>query len=393
MEHLLFEHIGGLEIFEIKEFEDLAITSFNDYMALTQAVNHVSSLEFNDSTEALEIIRNLENGIINQQVENFLKINNVKILHCDKSLKKSLGILQITHKYSPNIIKGIKFNLKKIIKKDMNKQLMLSVSHQFSKENIKFDMEREDNIVISTGYELDHLEQEILALHKKISKMISWYFPEFNELLLSTPDFLISILNKDYDSCNLPDKITLEMFEIFKDVRDEIPQADLDLMISTVKVIFDKSKLSQTLEKYLAEKMTILTPNLRQILGDRLCFKLLHKAGGLRSLSLCPSSTLQLLGAEKALFMSLKRKSRTPKYGLLYQLSYLKKNKGRIARYIASKCSLAARIDCFSPDRTDMYGKEMMKLINNKIKSNNSGINETSGEVMKRVKSKLECNK
>lgn len=75
----------------------------------------------------------------------------------------------------------------------------------------------------------------------------------------------------------------------------------------------------------------------------------------LNSLAKYPASTVQILGAEKALFRALKTRSNTPKYGLLFHSSFIakagSKNKGRISRFLANKCSVASRIDCF----TGMY--------------------------------------
>jgi len=78
---------------------------------------------------------------------------------------------------------------------------------------------------------------------------------------------------------------------------------------------------------------------------------LISQAGSLVSLAKYPASTVQILGAEKALFRALKTKGNTPKYGLLYHSSFISraatKDKGKISRYVANKCSLAARIDQF----------------------------------------------
>ena len=78
---------------------------------------------------------------------------------------------------------------------------------------------------------------------------------------------------------------------------------------------------------------------------------MISQAGSLISLAKYPASTVQILGAEKALFRALKTKGNTPKYGLLYHSSFISraatKDKGKISRYVANKCSLAARIDQF----------------------------------------------
>lgn len=398
MEHLLFEHIEGYELFELKAFENLAGTSFSDYMVLSQVASHVSSLSFNDCTQITDQIKLVANGEIHPKLKHFLELNSVKTLHCDKSLRNALKTLNIEHKHSLNITRGIKLNLKKILKKAMNKQLVLSASHVIAKENIKYDMEREDNVAISTGYAVDNLEEEIKNLKLKISKMISWYFPQFGKILESNSEILEGILtnpneiplNSEFEKLGKPELVKSLLKEMAKDIRNE----DKDILFMTVQLINSKKRLYERLEGYLADKMKILAPNLREILGDRLCYKIIHKAGGLLNLCLYPSSTVQLLGAEKALFISLKMKKQTPKYGLLYQLDYLKENQGRMCRYIAAKCSLAARIDYFSDERCNEYGKELRRLIDKKIKSNKSKAKiETSAEVIKKIHDRLKKDK
>ena len=79
--------------------------------------------------------------------------------------------------------------------------------------------------------------------------------------------------------------------------------------------------------------------------------KLISQAGSLTTLAKYPASTVQILGAEKALFRALKTKGNTPKYGLLYHSTFIgraqAKDKGKISRYLANKCSLASRLDNF----------------------------------------------
>merc|ERR1711924_343697 len=96
------------------------------------------------------------------------------------------------------------------------------------------------------------------------------------------------------------------------------------------------------------------------------------KAGSLASLAKCPASTVQILGAEKALFRALKTKGNTPKYGLIFHSSFIgraaKKNKGRISRYLANKCSIASRIDAFSDSATDGGGIVMGNAYGTKLR-------------------------
>lgn len=91
----------------------------------------------------------------------------------------------------------------------------------------------------------------------------------------------------------------------------------------------------------------------------------------------CPASTVQILGAEKALFRALKTKGNTPKYGLIYHSSFIgrasAKNKGRISRYLANKCAIASRIDSFIEEPTKAYGEQLRDQVEERLKFYDSG--------------------
>jgi hypothetical protein len=95
--------------------------------------------------------------------------------------------------------------------------------------------------------------------------------------------------------------------------------------------------------------------------------RLISHAGSLTNLAKYPASTVQILGAEKALFRALKTRGNTPKYGLLFHSTYIgraqAKNKGRISRYLANKCSIASRLDCFAETPVSTYGEHLRQKV------------------------------
>ena len=101
------------------------------------------------------------------------------------------------------------------------------------------------------------------------------------------------------------------------------------------------------------------------------------QAGSLTNLAKAPASTVQILGAEKALFCALKTKGNTPKYGLIYHSTFIgraaAKNKGRISRYLANKCSIATRIDSFSDEPTSVYGEKLREQVEERLKFYETG--------------------
>ena len=135
------------------------------------------------------------------------------------------------------------------------------------------------------------------------------------------------------------------------------------LSSATIERMISLALYRKQLYSYLEEKMATVAPNLSALIGETVAARLIQKAGSLTSLAKCPASTVQILGAEKALFRALKTKGNTPKYGLIYHSSFIgrasAKNKGRISRYLSNKCAIASRIDSFIEEPTSAYGESM----------------------------------
>merc|ERR1712066_1167899 len=106
------------------------------------------------------------------------------------------------------------------------------------------------------------------------------------------------------------------------------------------------------LSKYLTDKMGNVAPNLAALIGDTVGARLISHAGSLTNLAKYPASTVQILGAEKALFRALKKKGNTPKYGLIFHSTFI----GRVGRYLANKASIASRLDSFSEEPNAIVG-------------------------------------
>merc|ERR1711976_996383 len=125
------------------------------------------------------------------------------------------------------------------------------------------------------------------------------------------------------------------------------------------------------LAKYLTDKMLDVAPNLSALIGETIGARLISHAGSLTNLAKYPASTVQILGAEKALFRALKTKGNTPKYGLIFHSSFIgraqAKNKGRISRYLANKCPIASRIDCFSEEATTVFGEKLKDQVEERL--------------------------
>ena len=120
----------------------------------------------------------------------------------------------------------------------------------------------------------------------------------------------------------------------------------------------------QALEALISSAATEVAPNLSEVAGPMLAAKLIERAGGLTKLAMMPSSTVQILGAEKALFRAKKSRSKPPKHGLVFQHPYIhskpRDQRGRAARTLASKLAIAARADAFTGNP---IGAELKKML------------------------------
>lgn len=134
----------------------------------------------------------------------------------------------------------------------------------------------------------------------------------------------------------------------------------------------------EELQVYLKDRMNAVAPNLAALIGETVGSKLISHAGSLTSLAKYPASTIQILGAEKALFRALKTKGKTPKYGLIFNSTFIGRastaNKGRISRYLANKCAIASRVDCFSEAPTTKFGESLKDQIEERLKFVTSGV-------------------
>ena len=105
------------------------------------------------------------------------------------------------------------------------------------------------------------------------------------------------------------------------------------------------------LNDYVEAQMKKVAPNVADIAGATIGARLMAKAGGLDRLAILPASTIQILGAEKALFRSLRTGARPPKHGILFQHQAVhmapKWQRGKIARTLANKIAIAARVDYY----------------------------------------------
>jgi nucleolar protein 56 len=167
----------------------------------------------------------------------------------------------------------------------------------------------------------------------------------------------------------------------------DISEIDMQNIEAFADRVISLTDYRKRLHEYLVSKMHLVAPNLSALIGEMVGARLISHAGSLTNLSKYPASTVQILGAEKALFRALKTRGNTPKYGLIYHSTFIgragTKNKGRISRILANKCSIASRIDCFLDTPTSKFGELLREQVEERLKFYEEGVTpRKNAEVM-----------
>ena len=253
-----------------------------------------------------------------------------------------------------------------------------NVTMEMAKLRVKGAVEKRDLIIAQAIQTLDDLDKAINLFMGRVREWYGIHFPELDRLLDKHETYARLVLNLGSKDSFTAEK--LEKEEIPKSKAEQIAKAaetsmgadltetDMAQIQDLCKNVISLYQLRQTLENYLDKVMEEVAPNTKAIAGSLLGARLIALAGGLTNLARRPASTVQVLGAEKALFRSLKTGTRPPKHGIIFQHTYLheakKWHRGKIARALAGKLAIAARVDSFG----DRYiGEELKADIEKRI--------------------------
>ena len=243
---------------------------------------------------------------------------------------------------------------------------------QLSSSKVTETSESPDLHIIQTINTLDEIDKIINGLSSRLREWYGLHFPELDNLIDSINGYSKIVLGGKRD--NLTDNVytdagfpetKVEMLSLLqkKSKGGAISDENLAIVQTLAKQILDLFDLRNTLEKHVETQMELVAPNISGILGAAVGARILARAGSLKKLASMPASTIQVLGAEKALFRSLKTGSQPPKHGLLFQHALVhaapRWQRGKIARAISTKAAIAARVDVYGAGRNQMLFEKL----------------------------------
>jgi len=235
---------------------------------------------------------------------------------------------------------------------------------ELTKEVMRHTVKRDVLIIQAIGA-LDEIDKTINIHTERIREWYSFHFPEMDKLIKNHEKFVKIIYEFGFRDI-IEDK---ELQEYSKESAGlNLSKKDIDILQKFADEIMGLYKLRKSIENYIDNVLKEIAPNTREIAGSLLCARLIAAAGGLNKLAKMPSSSVQIMGAEKALFRFLHGRGRSPKYGYIYLHPLIqkapKKKHGKIARLLASKISIAAKLDYYGKK---FKGKELKEDLEKKV--------------------------
>ncbi|MGC9132899.1 MAG: NOP5/NOP56 family protein [Nanopusillaceae archaeon] len=239
------------------------------------------------------------------------------------------------------------------VKEEINNELFINLL----KEQISDSVSRDELIIQAINF-LDDLNKAINLFVERFREWYGLYLPEISQEIEDHEKFIKTIVDKKREEL-------MEKYNINNTMGGKIfIDGDFEIINDIANRIKDLYNLRKKIENYIEELMKDVAPNLSEIATPNIGARLIALAGGLKELSLLPSSTIQVLGAEKALFLHLTKGIKPPKHGVIFNHPYLQKlppkKKGSMARTLASKIAIAARVD--STDKKIMYDRLKKEL-------------------------------
>jgi nucleolar protein 58 len=223
---------------------------------------------------------------------------------------------------------------------------------------------------------LDDLDKELNTYAMRVKEWYGWHFPELTRIITENMVYArvvhfmgsrTNIPNVDLTDVLAEDQAKLVSDGAALSMGTDINDEDMSYIKDLCEQVIEIAEYREELSGYIKNRMHAIAPNLTLLVGELVGARLIAHAGSLINLAKHPASTVQILGAEKALFRALKTKKPTPKYGLIYHASIVghtaPKNKGKVSRILANKAVLGCRVDALGDENTKKISIDNLKKI------------------------------
>jgi len=403
---VLFESAAGFSLFKLLDDGSLDKPDklYKKYFADAEKTSKIIKLKkfqgFPDVTTALQaatadgeladpLTKFLKKNVVDKKIQDKLIVDNARL---GGLIKKELGIECESNSKTNELMRCVRAQLDSLLTSvtpEDARAMQLGLAHSLSRYTLKFSPDKIDTMLVQAISLLDDLDKEINIYAMRVREWYGWHFPELSSIVADNLAYA-RVVKKMGPRTNaldvdLADILPLDLAEEVQrqaqvSMGTEVSEADIANVQELCDQVLDISEYREELYDYLRNRMQALAPQLTVLVGELVGARLIAHAGSLMSLAKYPASTIQILGAEKALFRALKTKHETPKYGLIYHASLVgqtaPKNKGKISRVLAAKCSLAIRVDALSDEKSvpSTIGQDSRVAVEQRVRMLEGGV-------------------
>lgn len=329
-------------------------------------------LNAKDLGKITEELINNEKGIpINSAIELLKKINPNEVIVENEAEVPKLQELGYKVIYEPHnnlsrlfreSVSKIAVDVKFVNNEEEYYNFLHEVSLEYTRRKLRSASQKRDLLAIQAVRAIDDIDKTINLFSERLREWYSIHFPELDKIVDDHEEYS-NIVSRFGDRNSIDkdglkelgfneQKINRILDAAKKSIGADISEDDLSAMRTIANTILELYNIRRNLTNYLEGVMKEVAPNVTALVGPTLGARLLSLAGSLDELAKLPASTIQVLGAEKALFRALRSGGKPPKHGVIFQYPYIHTSprwqRGKIARALAAKLAIAARVDAFS---------------------------------------------
>ncbi len=239
---------------------------------------------------------------------------------------------------------------------------LFEVELEYTRRKLRKAAEKRDMLAAQAIRAIDDIDRTVNLYVARLREWYSLHFPELNDLVKEHEDYVKIVAELGHRNNITEEKLRELGFSEAKakkiaeaartSIGADLSEFDIEAVQTLARITAELYKLRRQLTQYIEQVMKEVAPNITALVGPLLGARLISLAGGLDKLARMPASTIQVLGAEKALFRALRTGGKPPKHGIIFQYPDIHRSpkwqRGKIARALAAKLAIAAKVDAFT---------------------------------------------